>query len=200
MQPWFIMGKLFLLTSFSLTASVTLFLTVLFLFYLSYNKTQTHLYVHKDSSVKRVAYAALPQTSFMVQTQVVQTDARIELVRQFFARYSSPLEPYAEDVVLYADFYNLDFRLIPAIAMQESNLCKKVPQGSYNCWGFGIYGKQVKKFSSFPEAIEQVTKTLALDYKNKHGLESPDEIMTRYTPSNNGSWANSVSYFMSVLK
>ena len=120
-------------------------------------------------------------------------------VEDFFKRYNSPLLPYARIVVSDADKYGLDYRLIPAIAMQESTLCKKAPAGSYNCWGFGIYGRKVTKFSNYPEAIDTVTKTLALQYKN-NGLETPEEIMAKYTPSSNGSWANSVNLFMNQLQ
>jgi hypothetical protein len=128
-----------------------------------------------------------------------QQDARVATVADFFRKYNSDLLPYAQNVVSAADKYNLDYRLIPAIAMQESNLCKKAPIGSYNCWGFGIYGKNLARFSSYPEAIDTVTKTLATQYKDK-GLETPEQIMAKYTPSSNGSWADSVNLFMNQLQ
>lgn len=195
------MGKLFLLTSFLVITPVTLLFTILFLLYVSYHKNVSHLYASRTAHSSRppVAYAALPPLQNISQEEITQTDARVELVRQFFARYKSPLETHAKDVVFYADLYGLDFRLIPAIAMQESNLCHKTPANSYNCWGYGIYGKQVRRFENYAEGIHQVTKTLATVYK-KNGLETPAEIMSRYTPSSNGSWARSVSHFMNQLQ
>jgi hypothetical protein len=130
---------------------------------------------------------------------IISKDARIEMVRQFFAKYKSPLEPFATNVVEEADKHDLDFRLLPAIAMQESNLCQKIIANSHNCWGFGIYGKTVTKFDSYPEAIETITRTLAKNYV-AGGLNTPEEIMKKYTPSNNGDWAKSVSHFMSQLQ
>jgi hypothetical protein len=100
-----------------------------------------------------------------------------------------------------ADKYKLDYRLVPAIAMQESNLCKNLPgklKDSHNCWGFGVYGTKVTKFDNYNDAINTVTKTLAIQYVGK-GLETPEQIMTRYTPGSNGSWANGVNHFMNVL-
>ncbi|MBI2613375.1 MAG: glucosaminidase domain-containing protein [Candidatus Levybacteria bacterium] len=126
-------------------------------------------------------------------------DARIEIVRQFFEKYKSPLVPFAENIVEDADKYGLDYKLLPAIAMQESNLCQKIITDSYNCWGFGIYGKKVTRFESYPEAIDTVTRTLVNNYV-AGGLTTPQEIMKKYTPSNNGSWAYSVSYFMNLLQ
>ena len=113
-------------------------------------------------------------------------------------RYKSDLLPYAQNIVDAADKYDLDYRLIPAIAMQESNLCKKAPKDSHNCWGFAIYGKKVLKFDNYTDAINTVTKTLAIQYKGQ-GLETPEQIMTKYTPGSNGSWAKSVNYFMDQL-
>jgi len=145
-----------------------------------------------------VAFAALPSAENVLGDSITSKDARIEIVRQFFAKYKSPLEPYAQNIVEDADKYGLDYRLLPAIAMQESNLCQKIIADSYNCWGFGIYGKKVTRFESYPEAIDTVTRTLVKNYVSG-GLNTPEEIMKKYTPSSNGSWAYSVSYFMSLL-
>lgn len=133
---------------------------------------------------------------------IVAKDARAKLVEQFLREYSCPMEPYdfyANEYVTIADKYNLDFRLLPSISMQESNCCKKIPEGSNNCWGYGIYGDQVTRFESYEAGIEQVAATLAKRYSTQ-GLLDADEIMTRYTPSSNGSWAAGVLHFMNVMK
>lgn len=146
-----------------------------------------------------VAYAALPTSQNTMAGDITQEDGRKEKVRQFLAKYNSPMEANAGDIVDAADEYGLDYRLIPAIAMQESNLCKKIPHGSYNCWGYGIYGGKVTKFQDYKEGIYTVTKGLATRYKPK-GLVTPEQIMTMYTPGSNGSWAFSVNHFMDQLK
>lgn len=152
------------------------------------------------NSPKMVAYAALPTNKDVFSYEITEADARVELVRQFLARYNSPLKPYSRDIVDSADAYGIDFRLIPAIAMQESNLCKKivVENAEYNCWGYGIYGNKTTSFKNYKEGIETVTKSLA-KYKN-HGLKTPEEIMQRYTPRSDGSWSFSVEFFMDKLK
>ncbi|MFI4963118.1 MAG: hypothetical protein ACHP6H_04595 [Legionellales bacterium] len=145
-----------------------------------------------------MAYAALPPASGSLKMTLTAEDARVAVVKDFFKKYKSDLLPYAQNVVDAADKYNLDYRLIPAIAMQESNLCSKAPKDSHNCWGFGIYGKKVLKFDNYADAINTVTKTLAIQYKQQ-GLETPEQIMTRYTPGSNGSWAMGVNHFMDQL-
>lgn len=184
------MRKLLLLTSFLVITPLFLLFNIIFLL---------NLAKHKNSAPEQtVIYAALPTAQNEFLTKVIQEDIRVNILEQFFSRYNSPLVPFAENVVASADLNKLDYRLIPAIAMQESNLCNKILENSYNCWGFGIYGKKVKKFDNYPQAIETVTKALA-NYKTNNGLRSPEEIMTKYAPSNDGSWAKSVSYFMTQM-
>jgi hypothetical protein len=126
-------------------------------------------------------------------------EARIEVLKEFFKRYNSPLLSHAELIVATADKYSLDWKLVPAIAMQESTLCKKIPKNSFNCWGFGIYGGKITRFANYDEAIETVTKTLAREYKEKRGLEEPHEIVTRYTPGS-GTWADKVTLVMNSIQ
>lgn len=191
------MKKAVLLTTFFVLTPILIFFSILHLLYLAYH--QNNPYLLSQNSTPRVAFAALPSAENVLGDHITAVDARVEMVRQFFEKYKSPLEPFAQNVIDSADEYSLDFRLIPAIAMQESNLCRKIIIDSYNCWGFGIYGKTVTRFTSYEEGIETVTKTLAKNYK-QNGLETPEEIMSKYTPSSNGSWAASVNYFMEQLQ
>lgn len=190
------MRKIFFVSTFFVFTPLLLFTSIFYSLYLLNNQNYNRL---SYTPPHAVAFAALPSLRNAIQDQIAQEDARVEIVRQFFERYKSPLEPFAISVVETADMYGIDFRLIPAIAMQESNLCKKAPPDSHNCWGFGIYGQKVTRFENFNEAIHAVTKTLALKYK-ADGLDTPQEIMRRYTPQSNGSWADSVEYFMNQLQ
>jgi hypothetical protein len=188
------MRKVFLLTAFFLLTPLVLALT---LSLLTYNSFQKNSIVAMGKNPK-VAFAALPVASGTLKTNITSQDARLVAVKDFFKKYHSDLLPYADTVINSADKYGLDFRLVPAIAMQESGGCKNAPKGSYNCWGFGIYAKKVTKFDNYKEAIDTVTKTLAKQYK-ANGLETPEQIMTKYTPGSNGSWANGVNHFMNQL-
>lgn len=197
------MRKFFTLFSFLIITPFIFLFTIIFTLYVSH-KQQAALHVYSRvaspiPSSEATDFAALPGVSSNIHDEVGAADARAELVRQFLAKYNSPLEPYAQNIVDAADKYTLDYRLIPAIAMQESNLCKRIPKGSNNCWGYGIYGHTVMKFSDFGQGIDTVTKALATKYRAK-GLETPKEIMSMYTPSSNGSWAHGVNYFMDELQ
>lgn len=126
-------------------------------------------------------------------------DRRVAVLKAFFRKYDSPLYDYADFIVKISDENELDYRLIPAISMQESTACKFIPQNSHNCWGWGIYGNKITRFDSYPHAIETVAKGLKKNYIDK-GLTTPESIMAKYTPSSNGSWANGVSSVLGVLE
>lgn len=156
-------------------------------------------------------------------TTIVETDdARALLVANFLKRYNTPKpqgggnlnhplvpeEYFGKFFVELADTYNLDFRLLPAIAMQESNLCNHtpkpnnaagVPVESYNCLGFGVYGTKVTMFPSFEANFEQAAKTLKKNYIDI-GLDTPYKIMKKYTPPSDGSWAESVNQWMAEMR
>jgi hypothetical protein len=103
-------------------------------------------------------------------------------------------------MVQKSDEYGLDYRLIPAIAQQESNLCKIIPPETYNCWGWGIHSRGTLGFNSYEEAIETVMQGLKKEYIDK-GYTTPDTIWTKYTPgSPDGAWAKGVNQFMSAME
>lgn len=174
----------------------TLIFSILFSFYLS------HAQIVKQVNQSFKLYAALPQNSIASYENINVSDARSKIIENFFRRYNSPLVSLGEVFVGVADKYKLDYRLLPSISMQESNGGQKIISSSFNPFGYGIYGSQVKKFSSFEEAIERVGKGLREDYLDK-GLDTPEKIMPKYTPSSvtlGGPWAKGVSAFMEELR
>lgn len=128
-----------------------------------------------------------------------EKDERVAILKTFFRKYDSPLYDHAAFIVSTSDANSLDFRLIPAIAMQESTACKFIPHNSHNCWGWGIYGNTVTRFSSYPEAIDTIARGLKKNYIDK-GLTTPEQIMKKYTPSSNGSWARGVNTVLGVME
>lgn len=157
----------------------------------------TNLIISPKSGVS--VYASLPANIPTVSTSIQYADARPKIIESYLTRYNSPLTPYSNLIVETADKYSLDFRLITAIAQQESNLCKIIPPGSYNCWGWGITSVGTLGFDSFEDGIETVSKGLRVNYLNK-GYSTVSEIMSKYTPQSNGSWAYGVESFMQEME
>lgn len=174
----------------------TLLFSVLMLIYLT-----TPQKVNLKSNQYRL-YQALPQSEIQITTRVTRADGRNLIIENFFKDRTSVLADFSAKFISVADFYHLDFRLLPAIAMQESNGAKKYPADTFNPFGFGIYGSNKIHFDSFEDAIATVGKALREDYLNQ-GLHTPSQIMTKYTPpslAKGGSWAKGVSSFMEELR
>lgn len=174
----------------------TLIFSILLLFYISQPQTV------KVQSQNFRLFTALPQDTPIETQSISPSDGRDKLIADFFRGYQSPLANYAKKFVSVADAYHLDWRLLPAISMQESKGGQITINSSFNPFGYGIYGGLVIKFSSWEEAIDKVGKALRNDYLNA-GLKTPEQIMTKYTPpslAKGGSWAKGVSSFMEELR
>lgn len=166
---------------------------------------------HKESVNQKIFEEIDPQQTYnqfnfsmvpvskSMQTTVFLSDNRVANLKAFFRKYNSPLYDHAGKLVEVSDKYKFDYRLLPAIAMQESNLCNVIPYESYNCWGWGIYGNTVTRFDSYDDAIETVALGIKKHYIDK-GLVTASMIMKKYTPSSNGSWAYGVNTFLRLLE
>lgn len=190
--------KILLLASYFLAAPLVVLITIFTSLYFFHQENPK---VKATFSINSVSpyYEALPVQRAYLEQKAIGADARVVVLKEFFEKHNSPLTSHTEKFVEVADKHRLDYRLLPAIAMQESNLCKKIPTNSYNCWGFGIYGDNVIRFANYDEAIEAVAKGLSKNYISQ-GLTEPEQIMTKYTPGSDGSWAESVNFFMDSIQ
>lgn len=192
-----------LLVVFVLLTPVALATSIFSLYFMATrSEPETKVLAATDSNLPQSGaniFAALPDTLPTIEASVGSEDARAEIIRSYLRRYKSPLAPYAKYIVEVADEVGIDFRLITAIAQQESNLCKFIPEGTYNCWGWGIHSRGTLGFDSFEEGIRIVSTGLKKEYINK-GYTTPQEIMSKYTPLSNGSWAYGVSTFLEDMQ
>lgn len=186
--------KLVLLASYFIITPIFIFALIFYQLFLLHQEPSFSGKVLGAQDTK-ISYSVVPPEAEKTQVTLSPKEARVAVLEEFFGRYSSPLKDYAQAIVDAADNYELDYRLLPAIAMQESTLCQKIPDDSHNCWGFGIYGGKVTKFSDYGEAINVVSKAMARDYHGQ-GLQNPSEIVSKYTPANTNDWAQNVSYVM----
>jgi hypothetical protein len=134
-----------------------------------------------------------------VKTKVVSEDARPLLIKRYLEKYKSPLVPYSDLILRLSDTYGYEYYWIVAIAQQESNLCKKIPQNSYNCWGYGINSAGTLRFDSYELALKSYAEYLKRAYFDK-GLNTPELIMKKYCPNSNGSWAFGVRQFINEIE
>lgn len=134
-----------------------------------------------------------------IKDNVVSDDARPVIIQKYLEKYKSPLVPYSKLIFDLSKTYGFDYYWIVAIAQQESNLCKKIPDGSFNCWGYGIHKKGTLKFENYELALKSFAQYLKTEYFDK-GLNTPELIMQKYCPSSNGSWAFGVRQFIEEMQ
>ncbi len=134
-----------------------------------------------------------------VREEVASEDARPVIIRKYLEKYKSPLAPYSDLIYQISKDYGFEYYWIVAIAQQESNLCKKIPEGSHNCWGYGIHKRGTLKFENYELAIKSYANYLKREYFDK-GLDTPELIMKKYCPSSNGSWAKGVWQFINEME
>ena len=128
------------------------------------------------------------------------SDTRAERLRMFLESYDSPLATGAETFVQQADKYNLDWKLVAAIAGVESTFGKQIPTGSYNGWGWGVFtGTQSGvNFKDWAEGIAVVSEGLRKNYIDR-GAQNIYDIGWIYA-ANGNSWATHVRYFVDKLE
>lgn len=148
---------------------------------------------------------AAPGGSAQVLSATVEAgDSRTLLLESFLRQNKSPIAPFAGTIVAEADRFGLDFRLLPAIAMCESNAGKRMPKkDEYNAFGIAVYTGQQhgKAFSSWPHSISWVSQYVKERYYDR-GIKDLREIGAIWAPPsvNTGySWTNCVESFMEKI-
>ncbi|MDP3955312.1 MAG: hypothetical protein Q8Q15_03030 [bacterium] len=197
------MKKIFLPVLFLLFAPLTIAVSVFSLWQFSKEKPTLMQTVQKGTVLGNKMpielYSALPSAVGSIDYEITGAEARPIIIKQFLENYHSPIAPYAESIFQASEKWGLDYRLIVAISQCESNLCKRIPEGSYNCWG---WGNGETRFDSWDQAFNQVAKTLKKQYIDK-GLITPEQIMPKYAPPSvekGGPWAKCVNQYLEEME
>lgn len=115
-------------------------------------------------------------------------------IRSILEKYNSPMINQAKTFVIYAEKYQLDPYLLPAIAGLESTFGRFIWPNSYNPFGWG--GGYII-FNSWQEAINKVGYGLKYNYINK-GATDIYSIGKIYSES--PTWALRINWFIDQLK
>lgn len=144
-------------------------------------------------------------TEQVLGASVLAGDARALLLTKFLEEHESPIAEYAEYIVDRAEHYGIDYRLVPAIAMCESNVGKRMPsKDSHNAWGISVETGEISgaKFPNWLYAIDWVSRYLKEKYFAR-GITELVDIGAIYAPpsvANGNSWANCVDHFMTEIQ
>jgi len=131
-------------------------------------------------------------------TQVVLAEEHAKKIDAYFAKRNMPLEGYGAKLVKAGEDNNLDWRLLPAIAIKEST------GGKFACYNnpFG-WGSCKIKFKSFDAAIDTVAMNLggnnprtAQYYKDATTIE----ILHHYNNSVVPTYTGEILEFMDLIE
>jgi hypothetical protein len=118
-----------------------------------------------------------------ITKQVADDQKKADIIDAFFASYDAPLEGYGIKFVTEADKNNIDWRLLPAIAMREStggkSACKSVSNSVFG------YGSCKLGFKSIDESIEIVSRSLGgnnPNTANSYAGKTTTQILKKYNP------------------
>lgn len=117
-------------------------------------------------------------------------DSRFQRIKAFFQRRSCPMERYAADLVAAADRHQLDWRLLPSLALVESSGGKAFMNNNVFGWD-----SCRQRFPSVEAGIHAVAERLANSpyYRGKN----LDEKLKAY--NQNPGYAATVKRVMSQL-
>lgn len=192
--------KVFVVVGWFVSAVLAVSASISTTYFLRSTQNIVHIPTKQNSTIQQ-AYAAVLGAYSEQDAGVQAGDARPILLSNFLKKYKSPLTPYdywGNYLTQLADLYGMDYRLLPSIAMQESNLCKVIPEDSYNCLGLGVHSKGTWEFKNFEENFDAAARVLKKEYLDK-GYVTPEEIQKKYTPSSNGSWQFAINHFMEKI-
>lgn len=119
----------------------------------------------------------------VINPEVKDLEAKAKAIDDYFKSYNMPLAGTGKKMVEEAEKNDLDWRLLPAIAVREStggiHQCKKVGFNPFG-WGSCKIG-----FKSYDQAIETVARNLGGNNPNtKHHYHDKEtlEILKAYNP------------------
>lgn len=164
----------------------------------------SHVQALESTSLPAKHITAAAGSAQILGTSVIAGDAREMLLEAFLKKFASPMTPYAGLIVKEADAKGIDFRLVVAIAMCESNLGKKMPnKDEFNAWGIAVYTgqNQGKAFDSWPHAIGWVSQYIKTKYYDR-GITTLKDIGAIWAPpsvQNGDSWSNCVERFQKSI-
>lgn len=107
------------------------------------------------SSPLALTYSTQPMIQTAAESQAIVLKERADKIDAYFEKRNMPLQGYGMTMVLASEKHDIDWRLLPAIAIRESTggkfACGKNPFG---------WGSCAIKFDSWEIAIETVARNL----------------------------------------
>ena len=121
-------------------------------------------------------------------------DKKVQNIKTYMSRRNSPLSEKADYIVIMANKFNIDYRLLPAISIIESSGGTKLYR-PYNAWGWG--GSKGFTFENWEHSIYVVSNGLGRYYAR--GAVTPEQIAPAYNPHTPNEWSAKVKMVMNQI-
>lgn len=144
-----------------------------------------------DGSVKNIKNVNIPKIEIKAEdkSKVLKQE---QSIKNLFNKYNMPLSANAKDFAYVAYYYQIDYRLLPAIAFVESTGGKNTFRTN-NPFGWGNWG-----YLSFKHAIYDVAKGIKEGYYNNN-LKTPRQIAPKYNPDTPDAWSGKIIKLMGKM-
>ncbi len=119
---------------------------------------------------------------------------KVENIQKYMSRRNAPLKNEARYIVMMANKFEIDYRLVPAISIIESSGGLKLYR-KYNAWGWG--GANGFTFENWEHSIYVVSRGLGGYYSM--GLDTPRKMAPRYNPHTPNEWGAKVEMVMNQI-
>lgn len=143
------------------------------------------------SETKNIVEEITPVAYVKDAQNYIPSAEKVEKIRKYLTKRNSPLAEYAEEFIKAADEYGIDYRIVTAISIIESN-GGRYNFKPHNAWGWGKSG-----FGSWTEGIWAVSKGIGKYYSK--GATTPKWISKSYCPPNADNWAKNVQGVMNEI-
>lgn len=151
------------------------------------------LVMPKNSFAQQVSHPSARLAPIEAIDTVDPLDTRVRALKNVLNKYNSPLTEKALAFVAYADEFNVDWKLLPAVSGLESSFGIHLMPESYNAYGWGgghIY------FDSWEDGIRTINRALRENYINR-GATDVWSIGPIYAESK--TWSVRVNRFMQEI-
>lgn len=125
-------------------------------------------------------------------------DTRVLKLEKYLESKDSPFAHDAKHFVEEADRLGLDWKLVAAIAGNESYFGQLIPYNSNNAWGWAVYTGMSygANFVDWKEGVTIVSEGLKENYIGE-GKVTLTDIGSKYAAD--PMWANKVAHFMNEI-
>lgn len=162
------------------------------------------LTLEEGTSVKDIKFLSLDTYEQKLEQEYLEKEyinpdpnfeTKVKNIETYMNARNAPLGKKAKYMVIMANKFSIDYRLVPAISIIESSGGAKLYR-PYNAWGWG--GAEGFTFEDWYDSIYTVSRGIARGYYAR-GATTPEAMAPTYNPHTPDEWGSKVSFTMNQI-